>query len=87
MTLEQGIIAAEDFAPIAGSQREQAEKLPKRFVAGAVPRRQLPSYTLKPQIQQRTVAPYQAPEAPALAQFSAYVQAPARFRAARYRPS
>ncbi|WP_435733300.1 hypothetical protein [Actinotignum sp. GS-2025c] len=64
VTLEQGIIAAEDFAPIAGSQREQAEKLPKRFVAGAVPRRQLPSYTLKPQIQQRTVAPYQAPEAP-----------------------
>ena len=33
-------------------------------MAGAVPRRQLPSYTLKPQIQQRTVAPYQAPEAP-----------------------
>ncbi|MDY5126833.1 DUF6667 domain-containing protein, partial [Actinotignum sp. SLA_B059] len=64
VTLEQGIIAAEDFAPIAGSRREQAEKLPKRFVAGAVPRRQLPSYTLKPQIQQRTVAPYQAPEAP-----------------------
>ncbi|MDY5147851.1 DUF6667 domain-containing protein [Actinotignum sanguinis] len=64
VTLGQGIIAAEDFAPIAGSQREQAEKLPKRFVAGAVPRRQLPSYTLKPQIQQRTVAPYQAPEAP-----------------------
>ncbi|MDK6926558.1 DUF6667 domain-containing protein [Actinotignum sp. GS-2025g] len=64
VTLEQGIIATEDFAPIAGSQREQAEKLPKRFVAGAVPRRQLPSYTLKPQIQQRTVAPYQAPEAP-----------------------
>lgn len=64
VTLEQGIIAAEDFAPIAGSQREQAEKLPKRFVAGAVPRRQLSSYTLKPQIQQRTVAPYQAPEAP-----------------------
>ena len=64
VTLEQGIIAAEDFAPIAGSRREQAEKLPKRFVAGAVPRRQLPSYTLKPQIQQRTVAHYQAPEAP-----------------------